>query len=280
MKSLLVTGANGQLGKFVAPIVESLPNFTVRLATREDLDLASSDSIDRYFAQNGAFDVVLNLAAYTQVDLAETDVEMAEKINALAPAMIGAHCRRMVHVSTDYVFDGEKRSPYNEVDRPHPLGEYGASKLRGEQRLLAQKPNSIIVRTSWLYSEAPGNFLTKILKLAKERPQLTIVNDQRGTPTYARDLAEVLGQIATADVRGGVYHYSNEGETTWCEFAQTFLKLAKISTPVIPIATSDYKTAARRPMYSVLDKTKIKNELGITTKPWQESVKTCLKNIF
>ncbi len=280
MKSLLVTGADGQLGHFVRPVVEDLPEFRVTLATRQNLDLSSSESIDRYFAQNGSFDVIVNLAAYTQVDLAETDVENAEKINALAPAMLAVHCRRMIHLSTDYVFDGEKRSPYVEDDVPNPIGEYGASKLRGEQRLIAQKPNSIIIRTSWLYSELPGNFLTKILKLAKERPQLTIVNDQTGTPTYAFDVADVIAKFVSGQFQGGIYHFSNEGQTTWYEFAKTFLTAAHIATPVLPVPSSQFKVAARRPMYSVLSKTKIKDELGLSIQTWEESLKRCLQKMY
>lgn len=280
MKSLLVTGAKGQLGGFVSPAVQNLVGYRVHLVDCEDLDLSSSQGIDAYFAIHGTFDVIINLAAYTQVDMAEADTEIAERVNGLAPALLAKYCRRMIHISTDYVFDGEKRSPYGEEDKPNPLGQYGASKLRGEKRLLEQKPDSIIIRTSWLYSEFPNNFLTKILKMAKERPELKIVDDQIGTPTYADDLASVIAQIVVSEVRPGIYHFSNEGQTSWYEFAKAFLEASKVLTPVFPVSTSEFKTAARRPMYSVLDKSKIKNELGITIQTWQESLKRCLQKIY
>lgn len=281
MKNLLVTGVNGQLGHFVRQRLLDTrwaDATDVVFATRQELDLSSLDSIERFFEKHGRFDTVLNLAAYTQVDRAEEEREPAWQVNAVAPAELGDACERIIHVSTDYVYAGDKNQPYVESDPTGPLSFYGESKLAGEQAL-EEHPHAIIVRTAWLYSERPGNFLTKITAFARQKPELRIVADQRGTPTYADDLAAALVRLLERDAPSGIYHYSNEGETNWYEFARFFLEKQGITTPVRPIATHEYPTLAKRPPYAVLDKSKIKRHLGISIPHWQESVETCLSRL-
>lgn len=274
MRSLLVTGADGQLGYFVRQRLGASRD--VVYPSRQELDLSSSPSIEEYFAVHGPVRTILNLAAYTAVDKAETEKTAAWQVNAIAPAELGVYADRIIHISTDYVFDGEKRTPYTENDATHPLSYYGESKQAGEVKLMLTHENAVVIRTSWLYSERPGNFLTKILEMARTKPELRIVADQRGTPTYAADLADVLVRILDRGIRPGIYHYSGGGETTWHEFAEFFVREAGLQTPIVPISTSEYPTPAQRPAYSVLDKSKIKRELNLNIIPWQESVKKCL----
>jgi dTDP-4-dehydrorhamnose reductase len=276
MKNLLVTGAKGQLAHFVR---EELGGSDAQFVSRAELDLSSATAIRDFFGEHGRFKTILNLAAYTAVDNSEKEPDLAARVNALAPAEIGEHCDRIIHISTDFVFDGEKKTPYTENDKALPLGVYGKTKLEGEIRLMQKHPNAIVVRTSWLYSELPGNFLTKISAYARQKPELRIVSDQRGTPTYAGDLARLLVQVVREGASPGIYHYSNEGETTWYDFATYFLGGQGIATPVHPIGTNEYPAPARRPSYSVLDKSKIKRELNLQIAPWQESVDLCLKRM-
>jgi dTDP-4-dehydrorhamnose reductase len=280
MKKILVTGADGQLGHFVTRALAAAQlDKNAIYTTKLQLDLAAGASIANFFNQHGRFDTILNLAAFTAVDLAESQRELAWQINAEAPALLGAHCERIVHISTDYVFGGDKKTPYTENDQVKPLSYYGESKHAGEVKLLQSHAHAIVVRTAWLYSELPGNFLTKISQLARQKPELKIVADQYGTPTYAADLAQVLVRIVKDGAASGLYHYSNEGETTWYEFAKYFLREQGIHTPVKAIATSEFPLPAKRPAYGVLDKSKIKHELNLKIVPWQESVNVCLKKM-
>jgi dTDP-4-dehydrorhamnose reductase len=274
MSSILVTGAKGQLGRTLESI---LPAATY--VSREELNLADSASIQTYFKTHGAFETIINLAAYTQVDKAETEKDIANFINAVAPGILATHTKRFIHVSTDYVFDGKSETPYKETDLTAPINQYGHSKRTGEENALKANANSLVIRTSWLYSHYQGNFVTKMLELAKTRNELKIVNDQTGSPTYALDLAHViLGFLQNSNLRG-MYHYSNEGKCTWYEFACEIFKLSNINIRVLPIPSVEFPTPATRPQFSLLNKTKIKNDLNIHVPQWQQSLKKCLEHL-
>jgi len=277
---ILVTGKNGQLGRSIQKTVNTdtkignnqNPNDFIFVA-REELDLSSESSISHYF-KNNTFNIIINCAAYTQVDKAEQEDELANQINHLAVkqlASIASNQRaRLIHISTDYVFDGESDKPYIETDMPNPINVYGRTKLSGEKALQALMPtNAIIIRTSWVYSEFGNNFVKTILKLGKEQNELNVVNDQIGSPTYATDLAEVILKIIgnknyqDKEQSTQVYHYSNEGEISWYDFTKEIFKLAKIDCKVSPIATEQYLTPAKRPRNTLMSKNKIIKKLNI-----------------
>ncbi|MCD6367411.1 MAG: dTDP-4-dehydrorhamnose reductase, partial [Bacteroidales bacterium] len=232
-------------------------------------------------------DYIVNCAAYTAVDKAEDDTEVAYSLNAMAPLNLlkqaEKHDAKLIHISTDYVFDGTNYRPYVETDKPNPLSQYGLTKLQGETNI-AYSPKAIIIRTSWLYSSTGNNFVKTVLRLADERDKLTIVADQIGTPTYAGDLAAALLTIIEFSEKNksfyhGIYHYSNEGVCSWYDFAKTILEIKQIQKSVIPIQTKDFPTPAPRPFYSILDKTKIKNTFDLTIPHWRESLEKCLEQL-
>ena len=291
---ILVTGKNGQLGRSIQKIVgtdtkidnnQSSNDFI--FVGREELDLSSEGNISHYFSNNDKFDIIINCAAYTAVDKAEQEVELANQINHLAVKQLASIANKqqakLIHISTDYVFDGESDKPYTETDTPNPINVYGKTKLAGEKTLQAVMPmNAIIIRTSWLYSEYGNNFVSTMLRLGEERGEISVVNDQIGSPTYATDLAKIIlhiiktkefkemGQVAQ------IYHYSNKGKCSWHEFAKEIFKIVEVSCKVNPIATQQYPTPANRPMNTIMSTDKIIQKFNINIIPWQESLARCL----
>ena len=283
-KNILITGAKGQLGSEIQTICSLYPDFHFILTDIEELDLTNKATVASFISRH-AIDYIVNCAAYTAVDKAEDDVALCYKINCdavshLAEAAVGQ--AKIIHVSTDYVFDGRSSVPYKETDPTNPQSVYGKSKLAGEEALMAVCPDSIIVRTAWLYSVYGNNFVKTMLRLGKERLELNVVCDQQGTPTYAADLAQtLLAMIVHAEKTGnfpaGIYHYSNESITTWFDFTKKILQLAKItSCTVHPIPSDQYPVKANRPLYSVLDKTKIRETLGMKIPEWEDSLQRCI----
>ncbi len=283
-KNILITGSNGQLGSEIRELVAAYPGFHFFATDIQDLDLTLKARIAEFIDKN-KINYIINCAAYTAVDKAEDDIEPCYLINRdcvknLAEAASGK--ARIIHVSTDYVFDGKGNRPYIETDPTNPQSIYGKSKLEGEKILMEIYPESIIIRTAWLYSAFGNNFVKTMIKLGKERDFLNVVSDQKGTPTYAADLAKsILDIISFAENNktfpSGIYHYSNEGECSWYDFCLAIHKLAGITTCQInPVDTSGYPTKAARPMYSVLDKTKIKSVFQIKVPEW----KTSLEKLF
>jgi len=282
MKKILVTGAKGQLGNELKKLSGSLPDFDFSFIDIEDLDLIDDRQVFCFFAKQ-QFDYIINCAAYTAVDKAETEQALARLINANVPEILLRASKeynpdtKLIHISTDYVFDGKNYKPYNENDLTNPINVYGKTKLEGEN-LIKDFENVIILRTSWLYSSFGHNFVKTVLRLADERETLNIVADQIGTPTYAEDLANaILNIIKKGNFEKGIYHYSNEGVASWYDFAISILEEKKIRKKVVPVKTEDFKTPAKRPFFSVLDKTKVKNTFDLHIPHWRESLKRCLK---
>ncbi|MCK0158135.1 dTDP-4-dehydrorhamnose reductase [Cellulophaga sp. F20128] len=264
---ILVTGANGQLGKCIQDVAKSYPQFNFHFKTSKDLNISEKEQLGALFDQE-KYDFCVNCAAYTAVDKAETEKDKAYLVNAEAVRYLAEVCKEqncvLIHISTDFVFDGNKTTPYTEEDIPNPINVYGASKLKGEQYIHEILEKYFIFRTSWVYSEYGNNFVKTMLHLGKEREVLSVVNDQIGSPTYAGDLAKlVLGIIEVNSNKYGLYHYSNEGKISWYEFATEIFKQKGLKTKVNPIATEEYPTPARRPLYSVLDNSKIKERFKL-----------------
>jgi dTDP-4-dehydrorhamnose reductase len=283
-KKILVTGMHGQLGREIAEIAPSFGSFDFTFLDRVLLDLSNMEAIKNYFEMN-QFDVIINAAAYTAVDKAEEDATLSKIINTDAVKILAEIAKesatQLIHISTDYVFDGKNYRPYIESDPTNPQGVYGATKLSGEDAMLAIDPtNSVIIRTSWLYSSFGDNFVKTMLRLSVERDELGIIFDQVGTPTYARDLAGViLNGIYNSKFNSKgceLYHYSNEGVCSWYDFAKAIFELSERSCKVNAIETKDYPTPAKRPHYSVLNKAKIKSKLGVSIPYWKDSLLECL----
>jgi len=288
---ILVTGKNGQLGKSIHKIVTSNEkNSEFVFVGREALDLSSQDSIINYF-NNNSFDIIINCAAYTAVDKAEKEVELANYINHLAISKIAEISNKqkvkLIHISTDYIFDGVSEKAYLESDDPSPLNIYGKSKLAGEVAVCASmQKNAIIIRTSGLYSEYSNNFVNTILRKAQKFDELNVVSDQYSSPTNASDLAKAIIQIINHkkfrnhDQLTQIYHYSSYGVCSWFEFAREILELANIDCQVNPIETKDYLTAARRPKYSFLNTDKIVKGFGLEIPFWKDSLKASIDNLL
>lgn len=281
--TVLVLGANGQLGKCLKEESINFPEISYLFKNSTELDITNSDSIEKTFNENN-IQYCINCAAYTAVDKAETEKNIAFLINAEAVKNLAQVCKKhqaiLIHISTDFVFDGSKSIPYIESDTPNPLNVYGASKLKGEEHIISILKNYFIVRTSWLYSEFGNNFMKTMIKLAKERNELSIVSDQLGTPTYARNLANALLQIIASNNKDfGIYHFSNEGEISWYDFAKEIFKQSKTSIKIKGICTSEYPTLAKRPFYSVLSNKKISKALGIETSDWKDSLKIAISKL-
>jgi len=286
---ILVTGKNGQLGRSFHKLVsEKKYDNEFIFVGREELDLSSESDIDHYFDSNDKFDVIINCAAYTAVDKAEEDAGRANQINHLAVRQLAeiakAQQAKLIQLSTDYVFDGKKHEPYKETDAVNPINVYGETKLKGEQAIQElMLTNAIIIRTSWVYSEYGNNFVKTMLRLGKERDELSVVSDQIGSPTYATDLANAILDIVKnvvfkeAGHETQIYHYSNKGEISWYEFAQEIFKLAEIDCKVNPINTKQYPTPARRPKNTVMSKDRIVSVFGMFISDWMESLQTCIK---
>lgn len=284
MKKILVTGANGQLGSELKDILGA-NNEQVLYTDVAQLDITKLDLVHAFIKEHKVTDII-NCAAYTAVDKAETDQDIAYMVNCIAPknlATVAAeeNCR-LIHVSTDYVFSGEACTPYVESDPTSPLGVYGRTKLAGEDAVTDSGCDAVIIRTSWLYSAYGNNFVKTMMRLGKERDQLNVVFDQVGTPTYAGDLAAAIVKLIQseelADV-SGLYHFSNEGVCSWYDFAQEIMDQENITCNVQPILSSQYPTPVRRPSFSVLDKAKIKKDFNITIPYWKHSLVMCLRKL-
>lgn len=285
--NVLVTGSHGQLGSEIKSLVESTDQKNTYIFTDiDELDISKSDAVDNFVATHKV-ECIVNCAAYTAVDKAETDAEQAYFINEHAVKnLVSAakqHGIKIIHISTDFVFDGSKNTPYTEEDVPSPLSIYGKSKLAGERAIISQTVDAIIIRTSWLYSVYGNNFVKTIIRHAKEKGVLQVVYDQVGTPTYVKDLAVAIMHILTLPhtiVGQKLYHYSNEGVASWYDFAQAIVEISSIPCIINPILSSEYKTPAKRPHYSVLDKAKIKNDYGIQIPYWRYSLRTMIQTLL
>lgn len=288
-KTILVIGQSGQLGKSLSFVAPRYHGFDFFFVGRKQFDITDEAGMRTFFADR-KFDIIINCAAYTSVDLAETDREAANIINNTAVFWLSEIARdsgaRLIHISTDYVFDGKVYRPYREVDQVNPVSSYGKSKVDGENAILRTLPmNAIIVRTSWLYSEYGNNFLKTMLSLGHKNAQLSIVADQVGTPTYANDLAGAIMSIVQSELfshgqfKSSIYHYSNEGVCSWFDFSKAIFELADVKCSVYPIGTNDYPRPAARPFYSVLSKNKIKKDFQLSIPHWRDSVKKCLCNL-
>jgi dTDP-4-dehydrorhamnose reductase len=280
---ILVTGANGQLGKELRRLESDYPGLDFVFLSREDLPIHHPELVRRTFeAYKPAY--CINCAAYTAVDRAESEADLAYQVNAEATGVLAAvsaatNCR-FLHISTDYVFDGKGNKPYLPTDTTAPQSVYGASKRKGEEEAMRFNPDSIIIRTSWVYSEFGKNFVKTMLRLMNEKTEISVVDDQQGSPTYAGDLAEaILKIVAGNNWHPGIYHYSNSGIITWYQFASAIRELAGFSTKVNPIPSSAYPTPAARPAYSALNTESFISTFGIPIKPWKESLSTCIKRL-
>jgi len=291
---ILVTGKDGQLGRSIHKVISANSEIDNDYGSNEfifvgrrELDLSNDSNINHYFNSNNKFDIIINCAAYTTVDKAEEESELANKINHLAVKKIAEIANKqefkLIHISTDYVFDGESNKLYTETDITNPINVYGKTKLAGEKALQdIMSTDAIIIRTSWVYSEYGNNFVKTMLRLGKERNELSVVSDQIGSPTYATDLAKaILGIINNKDYQDKnqstqVCHYSNEGEISWYEFAKEIFKLAEVDCKVSPITTEQYPTPARRPMNTIMDKNKITKAFSVDTPDWKKSLNTCM----
>ena len=282
MINLLVTGSSGQLGQCLKQLLLSATDISCYFAAREDLDITNSDELQRFFSEHN-FDYCINTAAYTNVEKAESEQKKAFLINAEGAYSLAKACKKhnvvLLHISTDYVFDGMAKTPYQEQDPTNPLNVYGASKLKGEQHIVDTWNKHFIIRTSWLYSQYGQNFLNSMLQFAKQKKALTITTQQKGTPTNANDLAQMLVTIIkTGNARYGVYHFSNQGEATWYDFAKAIFKATGEIDTVNLAKTEHYATFAKRPSYSVLNCNKLKDTLGITYRNWEDSLKQIINS--
>lgn len=281
--NILITGCNGQLGNEMQLLEKENPQHTYYNTDVQELDITDQQAVELYVTEH-QIDGIVNCAAYTAVDKAESNQELCKTLNTVAPAYLAAAVEKrggwMIQISTDYVFDGTKHTPYVEMDAPCPDSVYGSTKLDGEKNVLASCKKSMIIRTAWLYSTFGNNFVKTMIRLGKEKPELGVIFDQIGTPTYARDLAVCIMTAINKGIVPGVYHFSNEGVISWYDFTKAIHRIAGItSCHVRPLHTAEYPTPAHRPHYSVLDKTKIKQTYGIEVPYWEESLKDCIEKL-
>ena len=289
--NILITGANGQLGNEMRVLSAQHTQHTYFFTDIAELDITSRKAVNQFVTDN-AIDVIVNCAAYTNVDKAETDEDMAHKINALAVENLGLSGAKVIHVSTDYVFSGEACVPYSETDSVAPRTAYGRTKREGEVLLQAVSPKAVIIRTAWLYSTFGNNFVKTMLRLGQEREALGVVFDQIGSPTYAADLAVAIFAVINAPVwQAGVYHFTNEGVCSWYDFTHEIFARAKTLLPtdaaqqiaqcnLRPILSSEYQYQTPRPHFSVLNKSKIKSTFGIAIPHWTEALQVCLEKLL
>jgi len=283
MKLVLVTGSNGQLAKCIKELSVSFTNYHFIYSDSTALDITNNVQVTEFFKVN-TIDYCINCAAYTAVDKAEEETEKAYKVNADGVKNLAIACRKkkttLIHISTDFVFDGTQASSYLEEDATNPINVYGASKLKGEELIQQNLSNHFILRTSWLYSEYGNNFLKTMLRLGNEREELSVVSDQIGSPTYAKDLAKTILRIIEIESDNyGVYHYSNRGKTSWCGFAKAIFEGAEIDIKLKSIKTEAYPTPAKRPMFSVMCTAKISDALSIDIPYWKDSLKVAIQNL-
>ena len=280
--NILVTGANGQVGQELQVIANDFAAYNCYWVDRAELDITNQAAVNDFFAAN-ALDYCINCAAYTAVDKAETDQENAHAVNVLGVQYLAEACAqhqvKMLHISTDYVYHNSQNTPFVEVDITNPQGVYAQTKLEGDLAALKYNPKSLVLRTSWVYSSFGHNFVKTMIKLGTDRDKLTIIFDQIGSPTYARDIAITLLHIVSkgTDKWGEVYHYSNEGVCSWYDFAQAIFELKNIDCHTLPIETKDYPTPAKRPHFSLLNKAKIKADFYLEIPYWRDSLKVCLE---
>ena len=272
----LVTGSNGQLGNCLRLLLGDNAVYV----DKDELDITDFDAVQKFCA-GGKFTAIINCAAYTAVDKAEDDEKIARLINAVGPANLAQTGIPLVHISTDYVYDGTNCRPYVETDTPNPRSAYGRTKLEGEKLVMQYASTCIIIRTAWLYSEFGHNFVKTMRRLGAERPTLNVVFDQCGTPTYAGDLAQAIVNILPqlTPKTKEIFHFSNEGVCSWYDFAVEIMRLSNLPCQVMPIESKDYPTSAVRPHYSVLNKHKIKSTFGLSVNHWKESLITCLQKL-
>lgn len=281
--NFLITGAKGQLGSKIKDYKGDFSEHQFFFTDVDTLDITDERAVDDFIREN-KIAVLINCAAYTAVDKAESETDLAQKLNAEAPGLLARACKQngtaLIHVSTDYVFSGKTFIPYREEMTTDPQSAYGNTKLNGENAVEESGVEGAIVRTSWLYSEYGNNFVKTMLRLGAEREQLSVVFDQSGSPTYAGDLALALVKLALQEFNGlEVYHYSNEGVCSWYDFAVEIMKHKSLSCIIKPIETKDYPTPAARPPYSVFNKAKIKNKLGVGIPHWRDSLTSCLDKL-
>ena len=287
--NILVTGSNGQLGSEIKDLAANYADFNCHFTDSIDLDICNSDQLDVFFTEN-KINTVINCAAYTAVDKAEQDAEIAEKVNSEGVLnLVNALAKvngKLIHISTDYVFDGNRFLPYQESDEVNPIGVYGNTKRSGELAVLNSDIDGIVIRTSWLYSAYGNNFVKTMLRLGNERDELGVIFDQVGTPTNASDLAQACLDILSSkkqskmNSKGNLYHFSNEGVASWYDFAITIMALGKVVCHIKPIETKDYPTAAKRPHFSVLNKSKIKKDFEIEIPYWRNSLAACITKLL
>lgn len=277
---VLVTGANGQLGQSIRFIADKHPNIQFVYTDFQEMDITSLESCQTVFSKYKP-QFCINTAAYTAVDKAESEAEKAHLINAVGPENLATVCKEydtiLLHISTDFIFDGTSTTPYLESNIPNPQSVYGQTKLDGEIAIQKNWEKHFIIRTSWVYSQFGANFMKTMLRLASERESLSVVNDQIGTPTNAVDLAEVLIKLIQSSNHSssfGIYNFSNEGVCSWYDFAKEIFRINNISINLQAIPSSAYPTPAQRPAYSVLDKSKMKEVFGVEIKNWEESLRT------
>lgn len=281
--NILITGCNGQLGNEMQLLEKEHTEHTFFNTDVEELDITRRSDVKR-FVKDNAIDGIVNCAAYTAVDKAEENQQLCGLLNTLAPAYLAEAIEKrggwLIQISTDYVFDGTNHTPYTEADPVCPNSTYGRTKLAGEEEIQRICRHSMIIRTAWLYSTFGNNFVKTMLRLGKEKPELGVIFDQIGTPTYARDLAACIFAVIEKGIIPGIYHYSNEGVISWYDFTKAIHRIAGITTcHVRPLHTAEYPTPATRPHYSVLDKTKIKQTYGIEIPYWEESLKECIEKL-
>lgn len=281
MMNVLVTGANGQLGSAIKSIAKKEDHLSFTFCTSDELNITDENSVAEVFKRT-TYDYCINCAAYTNVDKAEEQFAQANAINGLGVKNLVLACKesktKLIHVSTDFVFSGKQSIPYTELDSPEPSSAYGLSKYRGELEISKNLSDYYIVRTSWLYSEFGHNFMKSMLKFGKERDSLSVVFDQVGTPTYAVDLAQFILVLIKKNIDVfGIYHYSNEGVASWYDFAKAIFEEADINIDLKPIRSSEYPLPAKRPSYSVMDKSKVKTNFNIQIPNWRDSLRLAIK---
>ena len=278
--NILVTGCNGQLGNVIRDRQPLYPHVQWYNTDVAELDITDRDAVDRFVTENH-IDGIINCAAYTAVDRAEDDVEKATLLNVTGPANLAAAIEQtggwLIHISTDYVFDGNHCKPYTEDEPTNPMSVYGKTKQEAEVAVMQLCRQTMVIRTAWLYSEYGNNFVKTMIRLGREREQLKVVYDQIGTPTYAGDLADAILTIVNKGINPGLYHFTNEGVISWYDFTKAIHELTGITTcEVLPIRSEEYPTKAHRPSFSVLDKQKIKATYGISIPYWRDSLQHCI----